>query len=118
MFINNGSPLLDPRSIATMRTVVSGVIPYDNINSTSKNSSLPSTEYGLIWNWRTIGNHRFIGHTGNMPGVAHGMMINERGNTGVIILSNGDSTLNNDLAKKIYDTLTNIQVSLIHCFEI
>lgn len=116
--MNNGSPLLNPTSIAAMRTIVSGVIPYEMINSTSSNTSMPWIEYGLIWNWRTIGNRRFLGHTGNMPGVAHMMMINELGNTGTFILSNGDHTLNNELSKSIYDTLTNIQVTLIDCFEI
>ena len=101
-----------------MQTIVDNVIPYETINSTSSNSSLPSIEYGLIWNWRTINNRRYIGHTGNMPGVANGIMINKKRNTGVIILSNGDSTLNNALTKTIYDILTNIQVTLIRCYEI
>ena len=101
-----------------MRTVVGGVIPYETVNSTSTNVSEPSIEYGLIWNWRTIGNRRFLGHTGNMPGVAHMMIINGSSNIGALILSNGDSTLNNELSKKIYDALTTVQVTLIDCFEL
>ena len=100
-----------------MRRVVDGVVPYETINLTSSSTSVPSIEYGLIWNWRTIENRRYLGHTGNMPGVAHMMLINELGNTGALILSNGDNTLNNELSKKIYDALTKIQVTLIDCFE-
>ena len=104
--MNNGSTLLHPSSIQAMKTI------------NNPNNATSSPEYGLIWNWRTIDHRRYIGHTGNMPGVANGIMINEQGNTGVILLTNGDSTLNNILSTTMSNVLTNLQVSLIRCYEI
>ena len=74
-------------------------------------------EYGLIWNWRTIGERRFIGHRGAIPGITNIMMINEKRTLGVIILSNGDISKEDDQAKKVYETITNIMLKLFDCFE-
>ena len=115
MIMNNGLDLLRPDSVNTIKTVIPNVIPYEMINISN---AKPSVEYGLIWNWRTIGYRRYLGHTGNMPGVANSVMINEEGNTGVIILTNGDSTLNSELTEMIQEALTKIQLMLIDCYEI
>lgn len=112
--MNNGANLLQPNSINIIKTVVPNLIPYELINSTETKASV---EYGLIWNWRTIDHRRYLGHTGNMPGVANSFMINEKGDTGVIILTNGDSTLNSELAKNMNDVLTKIQVTLMDCYQ-
>ncbi|CAF2514796.1 unnamed protein product [Rotaria sp. Silwood2] len=50
MFINNGSSLLRPESIIQMRTVVSGVVSYRNININNNASSVLSLEFGIAWN--------------------------------------------------------------------
>ena len=118
MFINNGSSLLSPRSIATMRTVVSGVVPYESIHLNGSAATVAQTEYGLIWNWRNMDGRRYIGHTGNMPGVANGILINEKSTIAVIVLTNGDATLNNAFSKHMADALTCIQLQLIHAYEI
>ena len=105
MFMNNGSNLLSAESIRLIKTVV------------QTQMSDASIEYGLIWNWRRIERRRYLGHTGNMPGVAHSFIINENGDTAAMILTNGDITFNADFSNQINDVLTKIQVSLIGCYE-
>ncbi|CAF3795966.1 unnamed protein product [Rotaria sp. Silwood1] len=74
-------------------------------------------EFGLIWNWRIIRGRRFIGHRGAIPGVTNIMMANEKRTLGVIILSNGDISKDDDQAKKVYETIINIMLQLFDCFE-
>lgn len=114
MIMNNGANLLQPSFIDIMKTVVPDCIPYELINSTETKVAV---EYGLIWNWRTIDDRRYLGQTGNMPGVANSFMINEKGDTGVIILTNGDSTLNSELSRRMNEVLTKIQVALLDCYQ-
>jgi len=120
MFMNNGSSIIRPESVVQMKTVVNGVIPYENINTTTSNSKSLSTpsEYGIIWNWQTLGKgRRFLGHGGSMPGATNSMLINEKGDLGVIILTNGDIYPVNDVSVKVYKTISNIILALFDCFE-
>ena len=120
MFLNNGTPILHPRSIAEMRTVVGGgTIPFYNqdvsVNSTERR---PPSQFGLSWYWETMSDgRRYIGHSGSMPGMKHLMLVNEKNNLGVIVLSNGDITAPTDLSKEILKTIENIHMSLFQCFE-
>lgn len=108
MFMNNGSSLVSPQSIAEMRKVVDGVVPYYN-------STLPS--FGLSWNWQKLRNRQqYIGHGGTMPGATHSMLINEQGTIGIIVLTNADVYPDNDLSVKIRATIENIHMSLFSCF--
>ena len=100
-----------------MRTVVSGVVPYESIHLNSSAATGSPIEYGLIWNWRNIDGRRYIGHTGNMPGVANGILINEESTLAAIVLTNGDATLNNVVSQHIADALSCIQLRLIHAYE-
>ncbi|CAF2878320.1 unnamed protein product [Rotaria sp. Silwood2] len=77
----------------------------------------PNVQYGLIWNWRYQNNRHLVGHRGWMPGVAHTMMTNEKRSLGVILLSNGDITWGDDLAKQVSSTLIDIMGQLFDCFE-
>jgi hypothetical protein len=79
----------------------------------------PSAEVqiGLIWNWRVFNGRRFVGHRGAMPGTINIMMANEKRTLGVIILSNGDITKDDDLARNIYETTIDLMVQLFNCFE-
>jgi len=118
MFMSNGSSLVHPRSIAEMRKVVDGVVPYENPNSTSNSSSPTLPSFGLIWNWRKLRNRqRYIGHGGTMPGATHSLLVNEQGTVGMIFLTNADVYPDNDSSWRIHATLENIQMSLFACFE-
>ncbi|CAF4156067.1 unnamed protein product, partial [Rotaria sordida] len=75
----------------------------------------PNVQYGLIWNWRYQNNRHLIEHRGWMPGVAHTMMANEKRSLGIILLSNGDITWGDDLAKQVSLTLINIMGQLFDC---
>ncbi|CAF1166839.1 unnamed protein product [Adineta steineri] len=111
MFMNNGSSLLHPRSIAEMRKVVNGVVPYDNSNP-------PILTFGLIWNWQKLRNRqRYIGHGGSMPGATHSMLINEQGTIGIIVLTNADVSPHNDISIRTRGKIEDIQMSLFSCFE-
>jgi CubicO group peptidase (beta-lactamase class C family) len=118
MFLNNGSDILRPRSIAEMRTVVGGglMLHYQDSNS-NLTEPLPST-FGLSWYWRTMSNgRRYIGHSGSLPGMVHLMLVDEKHSVGVIVLSNGDTNPPNDLSREISETLAEIHVALFQCFE-
>ncbi|CAF3310273.1 unnamed protein product [Rotaria socialis] len=120
MFLSNGSSILRPRSIAQMRTVVGGgLIPTYNPNSANDSSDQEHpSEFGLSWYWQTMQDgRRYIGHSGLMPGMLHLMLINEKHNLGVIILSNADATSPNDLSREIGETGINIHMSLFKCFD-
>jgi CubicO group peptidase (beta-lactamase class C family) len=119
MFMNNGSSLIRPESVVQMKTVVSGVIPYEIINTTSNNKPLYTPlEFGIIWNWQTLEiGRRFLGHGGSMPGATNSMLINEKGDLGVIILTNGDIYPANDVSLKVYTTISNNILALFDCFE-
>ncbi|CAF4030117.1 unnamed protein product [Rotaria magnacalcarata] len=60
---------------------------------------------------------QYVGHRGWMPGVAHTMMVNEKRSLGIILLSNGDITWSDSLAKQASSTLTDITGQLFDCFE-
>jgi CubicO group peptidase (beta-lactamase class C family) len=118
MFMNNGSSLVRPESIVQMKTVVSGVIPYETLNATSNKPLFIPLEFGIIWNWETLKNgRRYLGHGGSMPGATNTMVINDKGDLGVIILTNGDIYPDNDVSIKVYTTLSDIRLSLFDCFE-
>jgi CubicO group peptidase (beta-lactamase class C family) len=116
--MNNGSPLVHSHSIAEMRKIVAGVVPYENSNSTSNSSSEILPSFGLIWNWQKLRNRRrYIGHSGIMPGATHSVLVNEQGNVGMIFLTNADIIPDNDSSMRIRATLENIQMALFDCFE-
>ncbi|CAF4739932.1 unnamed protein product [Rotaria sp. Silwood1] len=95
MFMNNGSGLLNPRSIAEMRLIVGGgLIPYYDPNGIASSSVIPPPSFGLSWIWQTLSDgRRYIGHSGSLPGARHSMLVNEKNTIGVIVLSNGDSNV-------------------------
>ena len=77
----------------------------------------PNVQYALIWNWRYQNARHLVGHRGWVPGVAHTMMVNEKQTLGVILLSNGDITWGNELAKQVTSTLVDTMGQLFDCFE-
>lgn len=121
MFINNGSSILHPDSIAKIRMAVgNGLIPYysEDLNYNSMENQQRTVEVGLGWYWQTMSNdHRYIGHEGSMPGVTNSMLINEKNTIGIIVLSNGDITAPTDQSRDVSETLKNIQISLFQCFD-
>ncbi|CAF3404773.1 unnamed protein product [Rotaria socialis] len=64
----------------------------------------PSVQYGLIWNWLYQNNRHLVGHRGWILGVTHTMMVNEKRSLGVVLLSNGDITCGDSLAKQVSST--------------
>ena len=118
MFMSDGVPLLSAASVTEMRKVVPVSTPTGDSQATVDNWRLESIGYGVIWSWRKASNgRRFIGHSGTIPGVSHSMLVNEQGTIGVIFLTNGDAYSNDDLTKKMGDTLADIRMSLFECFE-
>ncbi|CAF1557451.1 unnamed protein product, partial [Adineta ricciae] len=85
MFLNNGSSILHPRSIAEIRTAVGcGVIPMFTPEPVNNNTIQRRLEYGLSWYWVTTDKgDRYFGHAGELPGMAHVMLTNKK-NIGVI----------------------------------
>jgi CubicO group peptidase (beta-lactamase class C family) len=120
MFLNNGSSILSPRSIAEMRTVVGGgLIPYygQDVNG-NFTEQLPTTQFGLSWYWETMSDgRRYIGHSGALPGMVHLMLVNEKMTVGVIFLSNADYSTPTALSQEIYKTEVNIHMSLFQYFD-
>jgi CubicO group peptidase (beta-lactamase class C family) len=119
MFVNNGSSLLSPRSIAEMKIVVGGgLIPYYGQNLSDNARDIPTINAGLGWYWqKLIDGQRYIGHTGSLPGAVHWMFVNEKSSLGVIILTNGDANTPNDRSKVIHKLFESIHLELIQCFE-
>ena len=118
MFMNNGSPLLYSESIVEMKTVVNGVTPYQNTNANNSELSSPPPEFGIAWIWETLSDgRRYQGHDGVMPGATNSMLINEKGNVGVIMLTNADVFPDTDLTLKIAKSLNDIRLMLFNCFE-
>ncbi|CAF0773579.1 unnamed protein product [Adineta steineri] len=120
MFINNGYPLLSSESIIEMKTIVGNnqIYPYQPNFDNNSSQRLPARRYGLCWNWRTLSDGRqYIGHGGTLPGMTHLMLVNEKHNTGVIILTNSDTNAPIDLTPQIFETIENIHMSLFKCFE-
>jgi hypothetical protein len=119
MFVNNGSPLLSPRSIAEMKLVVGGgLIPYYGQDVINNPAGIPPPIVGLSWYWQTLGDgRRYIGHAGTLPGSRHWMLVNEKSTLGVIVLTNGDSNVPSDRSREIYKTLESIHLELFQCFE-
>ena len=101
-----------------MRKVVEVSAPTQNSRAAVDNWRLESAGYGVVWSWRKATNgRRFIGHSGNIPGSSHSMLVNEEGTIGVIFLTNADTYSNDDLTKKMGDTLADIRMSFFECFE-
>ncbi|CAF0789515.1 unnamed protein product [Adineta ricciae] len=125
MFINNGSSILLPRSIAEMRTVVGGgLIPPYSPDSTRDSTGVgggappPPPQYGLSWYWNTMSDgRRYIGHTGFLPGMSHLVLVNEKHSIGVILLTNADILGPTHLAQAIGETGTDIHMALFQCFD-
>ncbi len=120
MFINNGYPLLSSRSIDEMKTVVGGglIHPYNPNSDNTPTNQLPTRRFGLCWHWRTLSNGRqYLGHGGTLPGMTHLMLVNEKHNIGVILLTNADTNPPIDLTREIYETIENIHMTLFKCFE-
>ncbi|CAF1493815.1 unnamed protein product [Rotaria sordida] len=119
MFMNNGSTLLSPRSIAEMKLIVgNGLIPYYDPHGIVNSSIIAPPTFGLSWTWQTLSDgRRYIGHSGSLPGSRHWMLINEKNTVGVIILTNGDSNVPSDRSSQYYKILENIHLALIQCFE-
>ncbi|CAF1970227.1 unnamed protein product [Rotaria magnacalcarata] len=121
MIINNGSSILTPRSVAEMRRVVGdGLIPQyteNSIGNSTDVSMMPTA--GLGWFWHTMSDgHQYFGHNGGLPGVANLMLINEKNNIGVIVLTNGDILQPIDLSAEIYATIIDIHKKMFQCFDI
>jgi hypothetical protein len=83
----------------------------------TKDNNNSEVQFGLIWHWRIFNGKRLIGHRGAMPGITNLMMANEKRSLGVIILSNGDITKNDNSSTKVYETLTNLMTHLFDCFQ-
>lgn len=116
--MNKGSSLIRPESIIQLQTVVRGVIPYENINTTNIESTFSPIQFGIIWNWQTLENgHRYLGHDGSMPGVTNSMLVNEKGDLGVIILTNGDIYPNNNVSIEVYIARGKLRLAFFDCFE-
>ncbi|CAF4191324.1 unnamed protein product, partial [Rotaria magnacalcarata] len=80
-----------------MQTIAAGVDPYENENSTGNGSSVSNLQFGLIWNWRPMNKgQRFIGHNGVSIGATNSTLVNEKGSIGVIVLTNGNKSLDNN----------------------
>lgn len=118
MFLNDGFPILSPRSIAEIRAVVGcGVIPLYNQGFPTNATIQRRLEYSLGWYWVTINNgDRYFGHAGELPGMSHVMLVNKN-NIGVIILSNADTNTPTPLTQEIWETFDNIYVSFFQCFD-
>ncbi|CAF3957607.1 unnamed protein product [Rotaria sp. Silwood2] len=95
MFMNNGSVLLNPRSVAEMKMIVGGgLILYYDPNGIASSSVIPPPSFGLSWTWQTLSDgRRYIGHSGSLPGSRHWMLVNANNTVGVIVLTNGDSNV-------------------------
>lgn len=120
MFLNNGSSILQPRSIAQMRSIVGGGLIPIFIQNPIHNSTHegPPATFGLSWYWQTLKDgRRYLGHSGSVPGMVHLMLVNEKHNLGVILLSNVDAMVPDDLSKEIREVGINIHVSLFECFD-
>ncbi|UJR34661.1 hypothetical protein I4U23_027438 [Adineta vaga] len=119
MFINNGSSLLSPRSIAEMQIVVGGgLIPPFGQDATNNSEETSPIKVGLSWYWQTLSDgRRYIGHTGSLPGALHWMLVNEKHNLGMIILTNGDGNVPSDRSKETHQLFQNISLALFQCFE-
>ncbi len=116
--MSNGSSLVHPDSIAEMRKVVQGVVPYENPDSNTNTPSPTLPNFGLIWYWRKLRNRQqYIGHGGTLFGATHSMLVNEQGTVGMIFLTNADVNPDNDSSMRIRATLENIPMSLFACFE-
>ncbi|UJR07790.1 hypothetical protein I4U23_012072 [Adineta vaga] len=114
MIMNNGSSVIRAESIKEMKKIVNDVISFENVNQTS----LPTLQFGLAWNWQTLNNgRRYFGHGGTLPSATNSMLINEKGDIGMIILTNGDIYANTASAINIYQTINTIRLSLFDCFE-
>ncbi|CAF3504587.1 unnamed protein product [Rotaria socialis] len=119
MFMNNGSNLISPKSIAEMKIIVGGgLIPYYDPSGIANASTIALPSFGLSWTWQTLKDgRRYVGHSGTLPGSRHWMLINEKNTVGVIVLSNGDSNVPSDRSKEYYQLLENIHLALFQCFE-
>ncbi|UJR09010.1 hypothetical protein I4U23_013258 [Adineta vaga] len=120
MFVNKGYPLLSSHSIDEMKTVVGNglIYPYNPSSNPNSTNQLPARRFGLCWHWRTLADGRqYIGHGGTLPGMTHLMLVNEKHNTGVIILTNADTNPPIEVSEKIYQTIENIHMSLFKCYE-
>ncbi len=117
--MNNGSTLLNHRSIAEMKIIVGdGLIPYYDPSGAASSSEIAPPSFGLSWTWQTLRDgHRYIGHSGSLPGSRHWMLANEKNTIGVIVLSNGDSNVPNGRSIEYYKMLENIHLELFQCFE-
>ncbi|CAF1551792.1 unnamed protein product [Rotaria magnacalcarata] len=117
MFMNNGSSLLHLHSIIEMQTIAAGVDPYENENSSGNGSSVSNLQFGLIWNWRPMNKgQRFIGHNGVSIGATNSTLVNEKGSIGVIVLTNGNKSLDNNRSNKVKEIILQIQMMHFDCF--
>ena len=120
MFLNNGSHILQPRSIAEMRTIVGGglILPYHQQGNDNATERPAPSQFGLSWYWSNMSDgRRYIGHSGSMLGMVHLMLVNEKNNVGVILLTNGDVSAPTDLSREIAKTGQDIHMSLFQCFD-
>ena len=120
MFISNGYPILSSQSIDEMKTVVGDglIYPYNPNSDHNSTNQLPSRRFGLCWHWRTLSDGRqYLGHGGSLPGMTHLMLVNEKHDIGVILLTNADTNAPTDLSREIFETIENIHMALFKCFE-
>ncbi len=80
-------------------------------------TNVSTTKFSLIWNWLVVGERRFVGHQGSVPGITTLMMANEQRNLGVIVLTNGDATRADSQALQVRETIIKLMTQLFDCFE-
>ena len=74
-------------------------------------------QFGLIWIWQTFLGRRLVGHSGVLPGITNYMWANEKRTLGVIVLSNGDITVEGEQAVTIHNVHVRLMIDLLECFE-
>ena len=118
MFVNNGSSILRPQSVAEIKTIVGGgmIVAYNPDAATNTSAVSLQSLTGLGWYWETMSDgRRYIGHSGSLPGMMTLMLVNEQHSLGVIVLSNGDSIM--ATGAEPFATIKKIHLSLFECFE-
>ncbi|UJR18716.1 hypothetical protein I4U23_005623 [Adineta vaga] len=102
--------ILQPLNIDINKIVVGGgLIPYYGQDATNNSEETSPIKVGLSWYWQTLSDgRRYIGHTGSLPGALHWMLVNEKHNLGMIILTNGDGNVPSDRSKEIHQLFQNI----------
>ena len=114
MFMKNDGSFLRRESIEQMKTIVTGVTPYETTNP----SPFPPPSFGIIWFWQKAENGReYLGHGGSMPSVYNSMLINKQGDRGFIFLTNGDTYPDNNISLDVHINFSKIRSIFLECFD-